>query len=1087
MTARTESSHTESSHAERAPWRAAPHQADIHLADTLAERPELHVVVCAYHLEGEWDAEVLHTRLRTAVRRHPALGCRLVEDEEGLLFAPTGEPPRWRTQDVPAPASAQDIARLIRAEALRPLDQDRGPLVRGALLRRPDGTADLVLTASHLAVDDHAMDLLAREVLTGEAGTAVGDYPAWAEREALEARGAAERAAHRRDELAAPTPVGEPTWGFGDGDGVGDSAAGEVDGGQIEFTLEAPLWQRVTALAKSTGVTRHSLLTAAAALVWARNGAGDAALVGAFVSRRPARERDTVGYFSSTVPVGVRVDEDAVVTDFLRATQRAAFVAYRNADLALSDVLPRRDGAPGRSALHLAVAQSWQPPTLHLPGLTAVAHPYPDLGVAKFPVLCYLDLEGASEAKGLLHYRRRRFSEAAAHLFVRQLRAVLQDFTKDPHAQLHTVSTLVAEDRERVMAAARGGELAAEALSVPELLRRRAAEAPHRTAVVDAATALSYAELDARSDHLAQVLVERGVLPGDRVGVRMERSAAQVVALTAVLKASGVYVPLDPRYPEARLAHMVQDAGIRFVVGDTDLPPDGTQPPEHWIPAHAVPGVPSAPLPYVGPDDPAYVIYTSGSTGRPKGVLVAHRNVVALLAATRDEFGLGPTDVWSYFHSYAFDFSVWEIWGCLLTGGRLVVVPHEVSRNPEEFHRLLLDEEVTVLSQTPTAFGLLLATEAMAEDTGRGAAPEAAPATAPAPALEPRADLAVRLLVFGGEPLDPQVLLPWFDRYPKARVENMYGITETTVHCTTHPLTREDALAGGRSVGRPLPGWELYVLDPRGRPVAPGVPGEIHVGGAGVALGYLNLPELTEQRFGPSGHPAGPEGRLYRSGDLGRYRPDGTLEHLGRLDAQVKIRGFRIEPGEVRAVLLEDPAVASAAVVVGQPGTPDARLDAYVVAVPGGRTAGLLERAAARLPEHMVPQTLTFLAALPVTANGKLDTAALPPPSPSHAPAAVRTGDEGTGVGAGAGAAAGDTEAVLGRVLAVWQQVLQTPVDAADNFFALGGTSLLALRLKSALRGAGLPTLTLREIVRHATPAAMAALIESRTAHKDAR
>ncbi|WP_143343260.1 AMP-binding protein, partial [Crossiella equi] len=262
----------------------------------------------------------------------------------------------------------------------------------------------------------------------------------------------------------------------------------------------------------------------------------------------------------------------------------------------------------------------------------------------------------------------------------------------------------------------------------------------------------------------------------------------------------------------------------------------------------------------------AYVIYTSGSTGRPKGVVVPHRNVLALVAATRPEYALSTADVWTWFHSSAFDFSVWEIWGCLLTGGRLVVVPYFVSREPDRFAELLAAEGVTVLSQTPSAFTQLLTVDHHA--------------------------LSPRLVVFGGEPLDARVLLPWFDQHPGSRVVNMFGITETTVHVTHQTLDRSLALAATRSVGPALPGWHLLVLDPEGRVQPPGVPGEICVGGAGVATGYLGQETLTAQRFRWNEHTGS---RLYHSGDLGRLRPDGRLEHLGRIDSQVKLRGFRIE------------------------------------------------------------------------------------------------------------------------------------------------------------------------------------------------
>jgi amino acid adenylation domain-containing protein len=1026
-------------------WPLAPNQVGVHLADTLAERHGLHTVVATYRLTGTFDAELIAERFRALVRRHPALSSRLVDDGPELAMARSDTAPQWREETLPAGAGDQagddEAARRRLEECLRPIDVRNGPLMRGALLRYADGSAALVLTASHLVVDDLAMETAVAEVLSGDTTRPPGDYPAWAAASAEAALRGADRAAVRRAELSALQIAEEPDWG------AGDAEAGEADGAEVRFTVPGEVWRKLAGTARALGTTRYSALIAAVGIVLARNGGTDAALVGSFVSRRPAAQRHTVGYFSSTVAIPLHVSEDGTVADFLRACHRRSLAAYRDADLPLSDVLPAGRRSTGADALTAAVAPLWNPPPLQLPGLTAVPLPHPFPGAAKFPLLCYVDTAAEGAAQGLLQFRHRWFSPGGAAQFARQLVAVLRDFAEHPDAPLSTVTALGGADLRWVLDTARGAAAEPCTLPVPALFAQRAARSPDRIAVNDGKTALRYADVDQRSDAVARVLAEAGVRPGNRVGVRMERSCDLVTTLLGVLKAGAAYVPLDPSYPEARLAFIVGDADVRVVVGDADSRPADT--PEHitWLSAHDRPREPGRPLPAVDPDAPCYVIYTSGSTGRPKGVLVTHANVTALLTATRDDFGLGPGDVWSLFHSFAFDFSAWEIWGCLLTGGRLVVVPRSVSRNAEEFHRLLEDEEVTVLNQTPTAFGLLL-------DTDRAA----------------RGLRSVRLVVFGGEPLDARTLLPWFERYPAVRVENMYGITETTVHSTTHTVTPGDARTGSRVVGRPLPGWDVYVLDAHGRPVAPGVAGEIHVGGAGVAQGYVNRPELTAERFTRDRHPDEPGGLLYRSGDRGRYLANGDLEHLGRLDAQVKVRGYRIELGEVRDTLLRDPAVTAAAVVVHGTGTAEARLDAYVVLAPGHTTGGLLQRAAARLPEYMLPQTITALTALSLTPNGKLD--------PTHLPAPDQEGDARTAPDDAPGAA-GD---ILDRVIGVWRDTLETPVAPDDNFFELGGTSLLALRLKTALRGAGLPELALKEVIRHCTPTAMTTLLRSRTA-----
>jgi amino acid adenylation domain-containing protein len=560
---------------------------------------------------------------------------------------------------------------------------------------------------------------------------------------------------------------------------------------------------------------------------------------------------------------------------------------------------------------------------------------------------------------------------------------------------------------------------------------------PAATALSDADSELSYGELDARSAAVAGALRELGVQAGDRVGVCLERTAELVVTLLGVLRAGASYVPMDPAYPAERLSYTVSDAGIAVVVTTAENFPaaEGVR---LVAPADLV-GTPGDDV-TVDPSAIAYVIYTSGSTGRPKGVAVPHQNVAALLAATAGDMRLGPADVWTLFHSSAFDFSVWEIWGSLLTGAHLVVVPYWVSRSPEEFHDLLVTRGVTVLNQTPSAF-------AAVRDI----------------ALRSDRPLSVRLVVFGGEPLDVRLLEPWFRQYPhtRCRVVNMFGITETTVHVTTQTITPAEVAARSKSVGRALPGWSVSVRDENGRPRPFGVPGEIYVGGAGVASHYLNLADLTADRFVID--PVDGQ-RVYRSGDLGLLHPDGRLDHLGRIDSQVKVRGFRIELDEIRSVLLDDAAVSSAVVVLnaGDGDAASARLDAYFVGT--AEVEDVRRRAARFLPEHMVPATFTKLDEIPLTVNGKTDVARLVPAAPVVTEVADAPREEG----------------LLGDVLAAWREVLGTAIGADDDFFEVGGNSLLAVKLSGALRRAGLPPVSLRELYVNPTPADLTALLATR-------
>jgi amino acid adenylation domain-containing protein len=606
--------------------------------------------------------------------------------------------------------------------------------------------------------------------------------------------------------------------------------------------------------------------------------------------------------------------------------------------------------------------------------------------------------------------------------------------------------------------------LAARLLRARAALARRAPACIHRifeahATLTPGAVALTcddrattYGELNARANRLARRLRALGVRAEVPVGVLADRSLETVVGLLAVLKAGGAYVPLDPAYPSERIAFLLSDSRVRVVLCRSDLR-DGL--PEHGasvvdldddcesereddLPGGAAPG------------NAAYVIYTSGSTGRPKGVVVTHSSVTHLLAATQAWYDFGASDVWTLFHSFAFDFSVWELWGALTFGGRLVVVPYWVSRSPEAFHALLRSEQVTVLNQTPSAFRQLV----RADEAHGG----------------PGDDLALRLVIFGGEALELETLRPWFDRHGARtpQLVNMYGITETTVHVTCRPVSLADldGAAGTSPIGVPIPGWRVLLLDRHLQPVPVGVVGEIHVGGRGLARGYLGRPGLTADRFVADPFSGEPGARLYRSGDLARRRLDGSLEYLGRSDHQVKVRGFRVELGEIEAALLKHPGVREAVVLAREFGAGDTRLVAYVVA--RGDTspcaAELRRWLKPRLPEYMVPSAFVPLDALPLTHHGKIDRDALPLPGPTD----PVPGDEPP------------RTPVEGVVASVWAEVLGAErVGRRDDFFDLGGHSLLGTQVVSRLRDALGVEVLLRALFEAPTVAGLAERIEA--------
>ncbi|MFF8549549.1 amino acid adenylation domain-containing protein [Streptomyces albidoflavus] len=924
---------------------------------------------------------------------------------------PAGSPDqrlRLWCESVPAEPGSALADRMLDRELRRAIGPS-GPALRAVLLQYADGSGDLVLTAHRAVLDPRSLWLVEQVVARG--ADPAGLVPA---------------------EAAGPRGEVRCSW------------RGAPSAGRLAWAAPAPETAGAAGLVEAVlpGAADGAAevrLAVAAGLVLGRFEPGRLPAV-ALLTSHADRPDGVLGAFGSSSVLAVDTSGSCTAGDLIAAAREALSGSHACGGGRHGSACATIDDGAVVGVLYDLPGD--RPEVVQL----TQGGPWPLTLVPRRTVGGDLSLE--------LHHGA-EVDAAAARRFARHLvEAYTRLAADDRDAVAERVESFTKAEIEETLTLGRSASPLSPGLPqrVDAAFEYRAALHPGDVALVCGATSLTYRQLNEHASRLAAGLVALGVKPGTGVGICLERSTDLVATILAVLKADAVYVPMDPNHPADRLAYTVDDAGLSLVVTDLDgFPAVGGArlvPPAELFRLGGEAAAP--PAPRRGPEDAAYVIYTSGSTGRPKGVVVPHQNVLALLAATADDFGLGRDDVWTLFHSTAFDFSVWEIWGALLTGARLVVVEYWVARSPDEFHSLLVNEGVTVLNQTPSAFTQLMAADQQQER-----------------------ELALRLVVFGGEQLDTRVLCEWFDRYPehRCRLVNMYGITETTVHVTAQTITRHEALKGSRSVGRPLPGWHIHVLDEQGRPAPLGVAGEMYVGGAGVALEYLGRPELTAERFVASAHTGE---CMYRTGDRGRFLPDGRIEYLGRLDNQVKLRGFRIELDEIRTVLLDDPHVSSAAVLVtGAEGgdAARARIEAFVV-LDGQQNSDwstvLRARAARILPDYMVPASFTAVHKLPLTTNGKLDAKKLMEMATSTSSPIATSEILCESVG-------GDMCATL---MEIWEDVLGIPVSPESNFFHLGGNSLSAIRVRSAMRARALPELSLRQLYLTPTARELAGVLE---------
>ncbi|AEY93394.1 NRPS protein [Streptomyces hygroscopicus subsp. jinggangensis 5008] len=1027
---------------------------------------DVYVDQAALLLDGVTDPDALALAWQRVTDRTPALRTSVVWEDVPVplqvvhrrVTVPV-EQVDWR--DVDAGERAERLDRLRADDLARGLDLGTAPLMRLTLVRLPEARLQLLWTSHHLILDGWSLAQVLTDVfeeytaLTTGAGPRppvrrpFADYVRWLAGQDTEAA-----RTHWRTVLAGfatPTPL--PV------DRVRRPGHETRSAGVHTAGLSEEVSARLARTARAAGLTLGTVVQGAWALLLSRYSAERDVLFGTTVSGRPddlPGVESMVGMFINTLPTRVRVEDSRSAAAWLRELQEAQAEARRYAAVSLAELTSLSDVPAGSPLFDSMVAFENYPFDQARSAASGIRLADVSARDATNYALVLRAYQG--ERFGFdLAYDPALFDATTVRALADRLCLLLTELADDPGRPVRALAWTTAEERHRMLAGWNGTEEGRPTDTLDALFAAQAARTPHAEAVTCGADRLDYATLDERSGRLAHRLAELGAGPETFVALALPRSTDLVVAVLAVLRTGAAYLPVDPALPAERVRDLLADAAPVTLVTTTGTAVETPVPvlrlDDPGVRADLARRPAAGPVRRALPESPAYAIYTSGSTGRPKGVVVPHANVVRLFTRTRPWFGFGPDDVWTLFHSYAFDFSVWELWGPLLHGGRLVIVPEDTARSPEDFLRLLADEQVTVLNQTPSAFYPLIRADAELPDVS--------------------ARLALRTVIFGGEALDVARLGDWYARHPDTapRLVNMYGITETTVHVTYAALDRRAARAGTASpIGTGIPDLRLYVLDDTLQPVPPGAVGELFVAGEGLARGYLNRPGLTAARF-----PADPFGRpgtrMYRTGDRARRRADGTLEYLGRADQQVKIRGYRIEPGEIEAALHRHPGVGAATVGVYEDSAGTRRLVAHVVgtgsgdrALPPPPAAELRAHLEGLLPAHMVPAAYVPMAVLPLTVNGKLDRRALPAPGPDgFAADGTRTPPR--------------TPAER-LVAAAWADVLDTgEVGADDDFFALGGDSILAVRVTSRLRAAFGTDVSPRLLFTHSRLSALAAAL----------
>ena len=1005
---------------------------------------EAYHIPLALHLRGRLDKAALVQAVDRLVARHEGLRTTFVTIEGEVFQQIQPAEVGFELKTIPVVRSddlKQEVTRRIAAEASCAFDLEAGPLIRGQLLQLGVDENILLITMHHIVSDGWSLAILTRDLdrLYHAASNnepcsleplpiQYADYAGW-QRQWSSAEVLSQQIGYWRRQLVdVPVLMDLPL----------DRKRPEQQdfiGGFVQIDLDSELTSNLKGLSQGCGATLFMTLLAGWATVLARLCGQQDVVIGTPVANRAQPEvEELIGLFVNTLALRVSLEGSPSVKDLIERVKTVAIGAQDNQDLPFEQIVDLIK--PARSLSYSPLFQvmfAWQEQAVT--PIEFLGTEYKTLATpmrhAKFDLT--LDLTDLGERLvGGIEYSSALFDHETVERFAGYLKRILAEMAADPNGVALKLPMLGSAERHQLLVEWNATEADyPKQACVHELFEAQAARSPESTAVVYEDQSLSYGELNTQANRLAHHLRGLGVRPDSRVAICVERSPEMVVGLMAILKAGGAYVPLDPAYPAERLGYMLQDSAPVLVLthaaargalsqamaGLAEAPPvvdlDGTAwsqaCPDNLDPAAI--GLNSAHL--------AYVIYTSGSTGTPKGVMVEHRGVVNRLSWMQSAYSLTADVKVLQKTPFTFDVSVWELFWTLGVGAELIVAKADSHKEIPELINTIEALNVSTVHFVPSMLGVFLEK------------------------LECARCLSIKRVFCSGEALSESLLKKFHKNLKSASIHNLYGPTEATVDVTYWNSCESKEISGAPPIGRPISNTRIYLLDGHGEPVPRGVAGEIHIGGAGVARGYLNRAELTAERFIAS--PFVPGDRLYKTGDLGRYLPDGNIEFLGRNDFQVKVRGFRIELGEIEARLLEHEGVHEAAVLAREDASGDKRLAAYYVAEEGGDEVGaeaLRSHLAVRLPDYMVPAAYVRLSRLPLTPNGKLDRKALP--APDGEAYATRSYE----------APQGEVEETLARI---WSEVLGLErVGRHDNFFDLGGHSLLAVRVLERMRREGL-------------------------------